>query len=76
MKISEYQKLTNLSLTTLSHLCDIAFHKMYRLSRGGSCTLATALKIEKKTKGKIRPKDLLSDKEFEEIYGTPRQEKE
>ena len=73
MKIREYIDETGIPITRFADRCGLSFHQVYHILNGGVPTLRTAMAIEHYTKGQVSPKEMLSGKMFEEIYGAQEQ---
>ncbi len=69
MKFNEYLEETGISITKMAYRCGVTFHRIYHIKNGKIPTLKTACIIDKYTKGKVSPKDLLSEDLRKEIYG-------
>ena len=59
MTLQEYIQSRKISITKLAVEFGIGFHQLYRLTKGSKPSLELALMIEKKTGGKVRPRDFL-----------------
>ena len=69
MTLQEYIEQRGISITKLAIEFGIGFHQLYRLTRGSKPSIETAVLIEKKTKGRVKPKDFLRQISEEEKYG-------
>lgn len=63
--LQEYLERKNLSVYRLAKECNVDYFKIYRVAKGGTCTMLTAYKIYLATNGEIELYDLLTKKEIE-----------
>ena len=69
MKLSEYLESQKITITEMAGLCGLSFHQLYNLKVGrGNPSIQSALVVEHFTKGKITPKDLISEELKNKIY--------
>lgn len=61
MTIAEYRKLTGLTQQELAALVGVSKSFLSEIESGCSCSLQTALKIQRATKGAVCPADLLRE---------------
>lgn len=72
MKLKEFMEETGICQARLALRCGLSSHQVYHVLLGKVPTLKTAMTIENYTKGKVNPRDMLSDEMFEAVYNKKR----
>lgn len=60
MTLAEYRAERGLTLQQIADALGLSKSRMSEIENGSGCSLPTAVKIERYTKGLVRPSDLLS----------------
>jgi len=67
MRLDEFIQETGIPVARMADRCNLTFHQLYHVLKGGTPTLKTAIMIREYTKGRVQPEDLLPLEELQKI---------